>query len=88
MCDPIGFEPDLGRMKLPPGYALDGIQGMDGPPRYHWTMKPDEDDSATWRFGPNELTRRAAVRQAWRDFRCGGTDPEVIDGPALAQPYR
>lgn len=81
MGDPLGFESALPKgFTLPPGYELSGMAGMDpGPAVYHWTLMPDERDHTTWRFGPNVLDKRKAVRQAWRDYRSGGADPSAVE---------
>ena len=80
MCDSLGFKPHLPKgHTMPPGYELDGMVGMDpGPAVYHWTdEKPDREPR--FRFGPNCLDKRKAVRQAWRDYRSGGTDPTAVE---------
>lgn len=78
MCDPIGWDADLPKgHTLPPGYMLEGIRGMDpGPSYYYWCQNPWTDSA---RFGPNKRDKRKACRQAWRDFRSGGTDPTAVD---------
>jgi len=76
MCDPVGWEAALPKgFTMPPGYTLEGMRGMDsGPSVYYWCK-------GTRRFGPNELDKRTAVRQAWRDHKSGGTDPTAVEYP-------
>ena len=65
MCDPLGWIPTLPKgMTMPPGYDLHAACGMDGGRAvYCWSSRNP------WRFGPNELDKRKAVRQAWRVYR-------------------
>ena len=78
----VGFSPRLpDGYVLPDGYELDAICGEDITTGrqmtvFHWTQRLR---GRSMRFGPNERDKRKAIRQAWRDYRSGGTDPTAVE---------
>lgn len=79
----LGFIPTIpDGYVMPEGYELEGVCGedFDGKRRtvYYWFQNRPGDEA---RFGPDVADKRKAIRQAWRDFRSGGTDPSAVGEP-------